>query len=135
MMKTGRLPAFLFLFLVMLVGSSPAWAASVEDAGIGTAVEDRALLGAGSSFDVGVGKLYCFTRVLGAGGTTIRHVWQREGATLADVPLSIGSDNWRTWSSKRIVPGMEGAWTVKVLAGDGSVLKELSFTVGSAGTP
>lgn len=103
--------------------------AGVEDAGIGTSVEDRMLVGQAEEFPVSVGKVYCFTRITGAGGTQVKHVWSLNGNEVAEIPFSIGSDSWRTWSSKRIAPGMEGSWTVKVLAEDGSVLKEMAFTV------
>lgn len=108
---------------------APEKTAGVEDAGIGTAVEDRTLIGQATEFPVSVGKVYCFTRITGAKGTTIKHVWNANGSDVAELSFSIGADSWRTWSSKQITPGMAGSWTVKVLAEDGTLLEELPFTI------
>ena len=125
-------------FLVVILFSSAGFcmsheaaekSAGVEDAGIGTAVEDRTLIGQAEEFPVSVGKVYCFTRITGANGTTIKHVWNVNGSDVAELSFSIGSDSWRTWSSKQIAPGMAGSWKVKVLAEDGTLLKELAFTI------
>jgi len=45
---------------------------------------------------------------------------------MADIPFDIGGDRWRVWSSKRLLPGFEGTWTVQVVK-DGKVLTSRSF--------
>ena len=60
---------------------------------------------------------------------TVTHVWYHEGKTMARVDLNIGSADWRTWSSKRILPSWTGSWEVKVLDADGMVLASAGFVV------
>lgn len=117
--------------VVLLILSGPCLAAvmEVEEIGIGKSVEDRELLEAGSEFRVSDGKLYCLTRITNGSGQEARHLWYRNGEVVSDVSLSIGSENWRTWSSKLIFPGMEGDWSVKVLDADGERIREIDFTI------
>ena len=109
-----------------------AWAASlqVQDAAISTGVHDRVPTGISTSFDASVGKLYAFTRIIGAeGDTRIYHKWYHGDVLVADVPLTIRSGDWRTWSSKNLQPGWTGDWRVVVVSEDGSVLGSVSFAV------
>ncbi len=117
--------------VVWMILSVPGLAAAmeVEEMGIGKSVEDRALLETGTEFGVADGKLYCFTRITNGTGQTARHVWSRNGEVVSDVSLSIGSENWRTWSSKLIGPGLEGDWSVRVLDAEGEKIGEIRFTV------
>ena len=91
--------------LAALAFAVPAlvWAASLEvqDVAISTGVHDRVPTGIASSFDGSVGKLYAFTRIVGAeADTRIYHKWYHGDVLMADVPLTIRSGDWRTWSSK-----------------------------------
>ncbi|MFQ6673684.1 MAG: DUF2914 domain-containing protein, partial [Fidelibacterota bacterium] len=74
-------------------------------------VVDRVPVEAGSQFGEDVERLYCFTAVSNPGApTTITHVWSREGEEVARVDLNVGtSPNWRTWSTKRILPAWVGS--------------------------
>jgi hypothetical protein len=76
-----------------------------------------------------VGQLYCFTRIEGAAGTTIKHAWYWQDALQREIPLSIGGSPWRTWSQKNIQPMQTGAWRVDIVGEDGTVLKSVKFTV------
>ena len=108
------------------------WAASLEvrDAAISTAVEDRVPTGISTSFDASVGKLYAFTRIVGADGDTrIYHKWYHGDVLMADVPLTIRSGDWRTWSSKTVLPDWTGDWRVVVVSEDGSILGSVKFNV------
>jgi len=105
-------------------------AVEVAEAVIATGVMDRAPEGAATTFSSDVGQLVCFTRITGAeAGTQIEHVWYHEGQERARVPLSVGGSNWRTWSTKRIVPEWTGSWRVDIQTADGTVLRSVSFTV------
>ena len=86
--------------------------ASVE-AEVATGVVDRMPDGSGSQFPLGVGELFVWTRVTGAGGTSIEHVWMHDGNEYP-VSLAVGSSPWRTWSSKVIPPEWAGEWTVEI---------------------
>ena len=48
---------------------------------------------------------------------------------IADVPLTVRSGDWRTWSSKNVQAGWTGDWRVVVVSEDGSVLGSVQFAV------
>jgi Protein of unknown function (DUF2914) len=76
-----------------------------------------------------VKSLYCFTRVAStsAGEGTIKHVWYRNNAAVAEYELPIKGEQWRTYSKKPIAPGDEGDWRVEVLDSSGRQLKTIKF--------
>ena len=83
-----------------------------------------------STFTVDVGKVICYTRITGAEDSReIIHVWYHEGKTMAKVKLPIGSPNWRTYSSKNLLPSWTGKWEVKVLDESDTVLATVGFTI------
>lgn len=98
--------------------------------GTGVDRETRTVTGAGNTFAADGGKVYCLTRVHGLRPpATVTHAWYFEGKTMARVDLTIGSENWRTWSSKSYQPGWTGNWEVKVLDAEGMVLGSAGFEV------
>ncbi len=102
----------------------------VQNVAIGTNVFDRVPAGISSNFDSSVGKLYAFTRIVGADGDTrVYHKWYHGDVLVADVPLRVGSDDWRTWSSKIVQPNWTGDWRVVVVSEDGAVLGMVKFAV------
>lgn len=109
-----------------------SWAASlqVQDVAIGTGVNDRVPTGISSYFDSSVGKLYAFTRIVGAeGDTRVYHKWYRGDELVADVPLSVRSGDWRTWSTKNVQPDWTGDWRLVVVSEDGVILGSIKFAV------
>lgn len=108
------------------------WAASLEvqDVAIGTGVHERVPTGISSNFDSSVGKLFAFTRIIGADGDTrVYHKWYHGDVLVADVPLTVRSGDWRTWSTKNVQADWTGDWRVVVVSEDGSVLGSISFAV------
>lgn len=100
--------------------------------GFGTGIdrETRGLTGQGETFAAGLERVFCRMHITGAAApTTVTHVWYRDGKTMAQVELSVGSANWRTWSSKRLLPSWTGFWEVKVLDQTGKVLASASFEI------
>lgn len=61
--------------------------------------------------------VYYFNHLTGMAGTTLTHKWLLNGEEKAVVDLNIGSDNWRTYSSKRMNGVMQGNWEVQVWQG------------------
>ena len=118
------LAAFIAASLVM------AAELKVEDAAICKAVVDRAPQEPGTTFAADVGKLYCFTKIVGgAEGTMIKHVWSFGDKEVGSMDLKVGAEAWRTWSSKTIDPSQKGAWKVEVKDAEGKVLSTLNFTI------
>lgn len=112
----------------MQAQEAPALTVSV--AAICKDVVDREPVDSGNSFTVDVGKLYCFTKIMGAESPThVTHVWYFDGTERARVDLAVNAASWRTFSSKVIQAHELGAWRVDVLDADGKVLKSLDFEV------
>lgn len=75
--------------------------------------------------------VYFFTRVEGAGGHDIQHVWSYGGKEIVRVPLRIGGDDWRTWSSKNLGLRRDQDWSVTVLGPGGCRLGEFRLPAGA----
>lgn len=107
-------------------------ALEVKFAAICRGVVDLKLVQADTSFPASVGKLYCFTTIVGAQSPIeITHVWYHGGTLRARVILPVNSLHWRTYSSKIIQPHEIGQWHVDVLAPDGSLLVSVLFDITS----
>lgn len=101
---------------------------AIEDAVICREIADREPVGAGDIFTSQVEKLYCYTRVLGATeDIAITHNWYYQDALVTQVTLNVRSSNWRTWSSKTILPDQTGEWRVEVTSESGETLKTIYF--------
>jgi len=80
------------------------------------------------TFPSDIFSVYCFTRIVGAGeATAVVHRWQHGDSTFAGIELPVKSPLWRTWSSKRMHPGLRGKWTVDVTDLDGTVIRSGTF--------
>lgn len=129
------MPRILILVLTLALGSGAARLAAQEttrvtlEIAVGRDVVDRMPSDTASTFAEDVGQLYCWTRVTGAQGTTIQHVWIH-GDDEFPVPLEIGGSPWRTWSTKTIPVEWTGEWRVEVRDAGGNVLATVRFTVG-----
>jgi len=125
--------AFLLIslcFFLAIPAQALASDLEVESAVICANVIDREPVSAGRTFNVAVGKLYCFTKIVGAETpTTVTHVWYYGDTERASVTLSIRAMSWRTKSSKIIQAHEVGLWHVEVLAPSGKILKTIHFNI------
>lgn len=120
----------LVLILVLLICPVSLFALTVPEAVITTMVNDRAPVDNVEVYPAQTGKLYFFTRIVGAAEDTgVEHVWMYEGKEMARVPLSVRSASWRTFSSKKIVPEWKGSWQVQVVDSAGAILASVPFRV------
>ncbi len=113
--------------------AAPAAAAApvtVVEAAVAKTVADRQPQDTASAFPGDVGQLVCWTKLSGAGGTTIHHVWFHGDTQVGDMELQVGGSPWRTWSRKTVPADWTGAWHVEVRDAAGAVVKRLEFTVG-----
>jgi hypothetical protein len=128
------MPRTLFLMIALApalavpLAAQESMGASAEIA-IARAVVDRMPADTASSFPADVGQVTCWTRVTGAAGTTIQHVWIH-GEDEFPVSLDIGGSPWRTWSTKQIPPEWAGEWRVEVRDAAGTAFATARFTVG-----
>ncbi len=75
-----------------------------------------------------VRKIFYFSDLHNQFGKRIYHLWEYNGREMAKVALGrVGGPRWRVWSSKNLVPGWSGEWSVKVVTGDGTLLHQESF--------
>lgn len=121
-----------WMFVVVAMGISCAQAADlkVADGVITTAIENQMPVDQIESYRADFGKLYCFTRIVGAQeDTVITHVWYYQDNELARVPLPIRSSNWRTYSSKRVLPQWAGEWKVVILDENENELATIPFNL------
>lgn len=103
---------------------------SVAGMVVTTSVQDRAPADTLSTVPADVGRVLLWTRITGASGQTgVEHVWYRGDQEMARVSLDVGGSDWRTWSSKRILPSWTGRWRVEVRGPAGDVLETTRFTV------
>ncbi|HTD71571.1 MAG TPA: DUF2914 domain-containing protein [Gemmatimonadales bacterium] len=103
---------------------------NVVEAVVARSVLDRQPQDTGSVFPADVGQLICWTKVEGAGGSTLHHVWFHGDTQVGDVELQVGGSPWRTWSRKTAPAEWTGAWHVEVKDAAGTLLKRIDFTVG-----
>ncbi|PIE41025.1 MAG: hypothetical protein CSA49_05505 [Gammaproteobacteria bacterium] len=75
----------------------------------------------------GLSKVYFYTEVVGQAGKTHYHHWYRNGKLKAKVPIAIGGNRWRCYSSKYLTQQQAGEWTVKVIDAKGRLLAKSSF--------
>ncbi len=100
---------------------------SVTEYGVGTAVEDRRLVGGSDRFREGT-RVAFWTRVLGGtSGQGIDHVWLRESVEAMRISLDVGGASWRTHSVKTLHQGAAGNWAVEARDEAGRVLARSEF--------
>ncbi len=120
----------MLLVIVTAIGASVAQAEGlrVADGTITSAIENQTPVDRIESYPADFGKLYCFTRIVGAqGDTEITHVWYFQDNELARVTLPVRSSDWRTYSSKRFLPQWAGDWRVVVLDGELNEIATIPF--------
>ncbi len=74
-----------------------------------------------------VNKVYFFSELRNLQGETITHRWIYAGKVMAEISFNVGGPRWRVNSSKTLLPGWTGKWTVAVVDSTGALLSEDSF--------
>jgi len=97
---------------------------TVLEVKLGTGILDRMITEEATEFELN-SKAYVWLKL--SGGTGDITVTWKSGDYSHSTTLSIGGNPWRTWAEKTL--RQYGEWTVTVTSADGSVLKELKFTV------
>ena len=120
----------IILYQVVTIKAQEAEAVEVAEAVICQDVVDREPIDVGDSFEVIVGKLFCFTKIVGAQEEIeIAHVWYHGDVERARVNLSVRAASWRTYSSKVIQPHEIGDWHVDIIGPDDEVLETVEFEI------
>lgn len=111
-------------------GNADSLAVAAQIFGTGVDRQTRALTGEATEFPADVERIFCWTRITGAHrATQITHIWYHAGEPKAKVVLPIASGNWRTYSSKAILPEWSGRWEVAVLDAEGRIIGRAAFRI------
>ena len=103
----------------------PAGPLKVDAAGLGTAVQNRELVGEAVEFALNE-RVFLFLKLSGGPAEDITVTW-KHGELKYDTKLNVGGSPWRTWAYK--TAAVAGDWTVTVTDAAGTLLKQLEFTV------
>ena len=115
--------------LLMLLSATPGLAVEAVDAVITTAIVDREPVDSVEAFPIQNGKLYCFTRIIGAeDSTVVYHACYRDEQLMSRVELPVNSPDWRTWSAKRFLEDWPGKWHVEIQDANGNRLQKVDFS-------
>ena len=108
---------------------SPESAASshVVRAVFATEIRDREPVGELAVLPADQSRVYFFTELVDLEGQTVRHLWKYRGETMADILFEVGGPRWRVYSSKNLLRGWAGDWTVSIVTEAGEVLHEDGF--------
>ena len=75
----------------------------------------------------GVIKLYAYSQVKQLPGEKLIYRWLRDTAVVANVVVTVGSDDWRSHASKYLSKDMRGPWRVELRTGKGELLAFAEF--------
>jgi len=96
------------LVQVAMVKAQEEPAVEVEVGVICRDVQEREPVDAGTEFEATVGKLFCYTKIVGAQmPIEITHVWYHGETEMARVNLPVEAASWRTWSTKEHLGSMD----------------------------
>jgi hypothetical protein len=116
--------------LIPAVGAQESNKLEVVAAAISKNVVEREAVDVGNRFSNSTHRLYCFTKVVGAGQPTeVVHVWSYSDVERARISLAVRAASWRTYSSKAIQPHEIGPWRVDVLDTSGNLLETINFEI------
>lgn len=107
---------------------------SVKRFTLAQAIKDKEPTGTVDSISMdskGVAIIYAFSEIVDMRGRMLHYYWYHEGDPVAKVPMHIGSNGWRSNSSKYINNNMQGAWSVELHSDDGQILASANFFNGA----
>jgi hypothetical protein len=73
-------------------------------------------------------RIYFFTELKGMAGQTVTHRWEHNGKIMAEIPVEVGGERWRTYTSKTLDPSLTGEWKASVIDSAGGTLAAGTFT-------
>lgn len=117
------------LFLLSAVSFSSAGEPTVEVAAVATSVENLIPIGVSDKFSSSVGRLYCYSKIIGGEGRNIKHIWYINEKKFGETTLPIKAGSYRTYSYVNILPGTKGSGRVDITTGDGKIIKSVEFLI------
>jgi hypothetical protein len=107
----------------------PKGAPVIEKLAVCTGVKDRNPVGETTSVAADANRVYCWMRVTGGSGKKVRPMWTLNGKSYPGAWLPIGSNSYRTWTTKRIDASNVGAAKLEIQDEKGRVLATQEFAV------
>jgi hypothetical protein len=125
-MRTRRSIVVTFLSAVFICALAlPALAAPEAEVKAAKNVEKYEPVEPGDTF-AAKDTVWAWSRVKGADGQSVKHVWKKDGKEEWSATLKIGSNDWRTYTRRTVSPG---SYEVEVQAEDGTKIGSVTFTV------
>jgi hypothetical protein len=78
--------------------------------------------------DAGYVAVSSFSEVTGQQGETLQYRWLHNGKEVLRIRVPVGSNRWRSHSTKRIYAGMKGSWRAELRNSAGELLASIDFT-------
>lgn len=117
----------ILLFIPTLLAAQEAPKAEVKT---GLGIEKYEITGESSDFKVAPDtRIHAWVRVTGITDGSVTVVFLKDGQEKSRQDLKVPHSPYRTHAYRTFRKGDDGAWTVKVVGGDGSALGSASFTV------
>lgn len=117
----------LALFMVTIGPMQLATAGEVTRAQFTSAIEQREPVDEVTLLSNNINKVHFFSELRDMQGQTVIHRWQLDGKVMAKVSFDIAGPRWRVNSSKTLLPGWVGDWTVAVIANSDTIINEYHF--------
>lgn len=117
-----------------LLGVEASWAqeGGVARAQFTSGIDGREPVDDLQSIGADTREIVFFTELRGLEGRAVAHRWVHDGETQAAVDFDVGGPRWRVWSTKSLIPEMQGEWTVEVVDDTGKSWGEWSIAYGSS---
>lgn len=75
----------------------------------------------------GSAAVWAYSEIIDKKGSRFKYVWLHGGKQIATIPINVGSNRWRSYSSKVINQSMSGAWRVELQDGEGRLMAGADF--------
>ncbi len=115
--------------------AAPSAVGRVARAAFATAVEEREPVNSIDSLTNDHSRVFFFTELVELQGQSVVHRWELDGQVVAEVPFEVGGPRWRVYSTKSLLPGSTGEWTVTVVDGEGNELASQRLSYVAAAEP
>ena len=104
------------------------YAGEVSRAIFTTSVQDREPVMAVDSINSNAFKsISFFTELNDLQGHNITHQWIFDDEVMFEKSFEVSGERWRVWTSKTLLPGWTGTWTVRVIDDDRTELVSKTF--------
>ena len=116
------------ILALALFTAGTATAGEISRALFTTGIDDREPLAMVDSIDSKTSNsISFFTEINDMSGQTITHQWTHHDKIMFEKTFEVKAARWRVWTSKTLIPGWTGTWTVNVLDNERTLLTSKSF--------